>query len=512
MAAALGPAAGVATAASVDAAALYARHCLECHGEGRLGGIGPALLPENLGRLNRADALSVVAEGRAATQMPAFGGDLTSGEIAALVELIYTPLPELPRWGAEQIEASRVIHTPGASLPVRPVHGADPLNLFTVIEIGDHHVTILDGDSFEPLWRFPSRFALHGGAKYSPDGRFVYLGSRDGWIGKYDLYGLKPVVEARAGINLRNIAISHDGKWLIAGNYLPHSVVILDAAELAVAKVIPVVDVKGRASRVSAVYTAPPRGSFIVALKDVPELWEISYAAHPEPVATGLVHSYRPGMTEGAFDTSPFPVRRIPLDAILDDFFFDPAYRNAIGASRTADRGQVINLNVGRRIADLDLPGMPHLASGITFEHRQRPVLATPILDQAAVAVIDIETWRTVRRIETLGPGFFLRSHERTPYAWADVFFGENRDVIHVIDKRTLEIVETLRPAPGKTTAHVEFTRDGRYALVSIWENDGALVVYDASTLVEIRRLPMRKPSGKYNVYNKISGSTGTSH
>jgi hypothetical protein len=72
--------------------------------------------------------------------------------------------------------------------------------------------------------------------------------------------------------------------------------------------------------------------------------------------------------------------------------------------------------------------------------------------------------------------------------------------------------VQTLRPAPGKTAAHTEFTRDGKYALVSIWEMDGALVVYDAATLKEIKRLPMKKPSGKYNVYNKITRSSGTSH
>ena len=40
---------------------------------------------------------------------------------------------------------------------------------------------------------------------------------------------------------------------------------------------------------------------------------------------------------------------------------------------------------------------------------------------------------------------------------------------------------------------------------MSVWENDGALVVYDAATLEEVKRLPMRKPVGKYNVYNKIT-------
>ena len=41
---------------------------------------------------------------------------------------------------------------------------------------------------------------------------------------------------------------------------------------------------------------------------------------------------------------------------------------------------------------------------------------------------------------------------------------------------------------------------------------DGALVVYDADTLEEVKRIPMRKPSGKYNVFNKIHHDEGTSH
>ena len=73
-------------------------------------------------------------------------------------------------------------------------------------------------------------------------------------------------------------------------------------------------------------------------------------------------------------------------------------------------------------------------------------------------------------------------------------------------------MARTLTPEPGKTAAHVEFDRTGRHALVSIWENDGALIVYDAATFKEVKRLPMSKPSGKYNVYNKITFSEGTSH
>ena len=183
-----------------------------------------------------------------------------------------------------------------------------------------------------------------------------------------------------------------------------------------------------------------------------------------------------------------------------------------MGAARNARNGQVVDMRVGRKIADMDLTGLPHLGSGITFEFEGRTVLASPNLKEAVVSVIDMTSWQTIKRIETLGPGFFMRSHENTPYAWTDVFFGPNNDAVHLIDKQTLKVAHTLRPMPGKNAAHVEFTNDGRYALLSVWDTDGALLVYDANTLEEVKRIPMNKTSGKYNVGNKIEFAEGTSH
>jgi len=506
----LAPLSGLA-AATPSAADLFQTHCAACHGPDRLGGLGPALIPENFERLTRPQALEVIAHGRAATQMAGFADRLTAPQIEALTTLIFTQPSQSPQWGLEEMRRTHKRLLDPATLPDKPLHGADPLNLFVVVETGDHHITILDGDRLEPLTRLPTHRALHGGPKYSPDGRFVYFASRDGWVSKLDLYSLRYVAEIRAGINSRNLAVSSDGRYVLLGNYLPHTLVVLDAQDLAPIRIIQVQDDAGHSSRVSAVYDAPPRHSFIVALKDLPELWEIPYADHPLPVYNGPMHDYQ--LNEGlARQDGRFPVRRIRLDDYLDDFFFSQDYREVMGAARNAKNGQVVNLDAGRKIAELELDGMPHLGSGITFEYQGRPVLATPHLKKGEVSVIDMGTWKTIKRIPTLGPGFFMRGNENTPYAWVDVFFGPNKDAVHVIDTRTLEIVKTLRPAPGKTAAHVEFDRYGKYALLSIWDTDGAVVVYDAATLKEIKRLPMNKPSGKYNVYNKITHSAGTSH
>jgi DNA-binding beta-propeller fold protein YncE len=498
--------------ALADPAGLYALHCASCHGSGRLGALGPALIPEALGRVRGPDLANVIGNGRPATQMPGFATTLSEEEIVGLADWLGTPLGEIPPWGEAEVTASRALdpdYTPADA----PVYEADPLNLFVVVETGDHHMSVLDGDRFEVLDRVPTPFAVHGGPKFSPDGRFVFVMSRDGWVQKYDLWTLAEVGRVRAGLNSRNIAISKDGRWLAVANYLPATLTILSADDLSVARILEVADRDGTPSRISAVYQAPDRDSFILALKDAPEIWEVATDPDAPPVHEGFVHSYEAGMVEALGSSSGlFSVRRITLFEPLDDFFFTPDYRHLIGASRSGDRGVVVNLTVGREIATLPLPGLPHLGSGISWVRDGRQVMATPHLKEPRLSVIDTESWQVVATVDTLGPGFFLRSHEASPHVWADGMLGPKRDTIQVIDKQTLEVVAHLTPTPGATAAHVEFDRSGRHALVSVWEDDGAVVVYDATTLREVKRLPMRKPSGKYNVWNKISFSDGTSH
>lgn len=331
---------------------------------------------------------------------------------------------------------------------------------------------------------------------------------------KYDLRALRVVAEVRAGINARNIALSKDGRHLAVANYLPNTLVLLSADDLSVEKIIPATDRLGKPSRISAVYQAPDRDSFIAALKDAAEIWEIATNPQAGPIYAGLVHNYEKSMVEGLVSSAGlFALRRIEVSEPLDDFFFDPGYRNLIGASRDGGKAIVVNLNVGREIATIPMPGMPHLGSGISWMRDGRRLVAIPHLKEGKISIIDTTDWKVVKTLITGGPGFFLRSHEGTPYIWADLFLSPpNKDTMQIIDKNSLEIVRTLKPAPGKTTAHVEFDRSGTHALVSVMEQDGALIVYETRTFEEVKRLPMSKPIGKYNVYNKITFSEGTSH
>src|SRR5690606_18654818 len=218
--------------------------------------------------------------------------------------------------------------------------------------------------------------------------------------------------EVRAGLNTRNLAVSSDGRWVMVGNYLPGNLVVLDAEDLSLVKPIAALGNDGTPSRVSAVYTAPQRDSFVVALKDVKEVWELSWAGTPD-----------------------FVPRRILAADYLDDFSFTPDYRYLLATSRQAKGGQVIDLDTGEALTDIPLPGMPHLGSGIYWQQDGRWVFATPNISQGLISVLDLATWELVTEIPTEGPGFFMRSHENSKYAWTDVFFGPNNDAIHLIDK-----------------------------------------------------------------------------
>lgn len=470
---------------------IYLQHCGSCHGQNRLGISGPALFKDGFDRKTTIENISdIIKNGRPSTQMPAFSKKLSDSQIEQLAQYIFTPLSdEQLNWDIKNIESSRRVysHTPEESqLP----KATDPLNLLTVVEIEDHHISIVDGDSLKTLKRLSTQRGVHGGAKYSPDGQYMYLSSRDGWVEKFDMHAMKRIAQVRAAINARNIAVSSDGRYILVGNYYPKNFVLLDSKDLRPIKIFPATSNDHLASRVSAVYNAPPRNSFIIALKDIKEIWELSYLGDPSKNA----------------------LRKIPIEQAMENFTFNQDYTVLMGTAHQNTIGEVLNLDTGKLLSKLNIEGMPHLGSGITFTYKNERVLAAPNMSKGLISIISLKDWRTIKTIKTKGPGFFMRSHETSPYIWADVFFGPNKDLIHVIDKKTLKIIKTLRPSPNKTAAHIEFDRHGKYAFVSIWEDDGALVVYNAKNLTEIKRIPMRKPSGKYNVYNKINFSEGTSH
>lgn len=400
---------------------------------------------------------------------------------------------DAPVWPGDEA-AIRATHTVHAVLQGGPAHAADLRTLVLLADPTDRQLTLLDGDGFVPLRRIVLDHALTDAPPVSPDGRFAFLATRDGWVRKLDLPALRSVAEIRVGSELRSVALSADGRVLMAGNAAPHTLVALDADDLALIRRIPVHNKDGLGSGVARVVDATPRHSFIAVFSDLPEAWEMSYEVNPQPVYEGLVHDFK--LREGHVVEGPFAPRRSRLDTPIADFFFEPSFEHMIGVSPDGATAHVVHLDVRRAIRRTPLPGRPHAGGATAWAHAGRPVLALPNCAEGVVSVLDRDTWQVLRHIAVGAPGCRLTSHDASPYVWLGGFDGALRGCFVFIDKAKLVAAGRVCPQPG-AAARLAFSRGGRHALVSV---GGTLVVYDSASLQEVKRVPLQAaaPAGPH--------------
>lgn len=144
---------------------------------------------------------------------------------------------------------------------------------------------------------------------------------------------------------------SHDAHWLLAARDAPPTLLLFDG-ENRLLKTWPVTSRNGQVvSPVAAIVDAPERRSFIVALRDVAELWEISYDPRAEDFYDGLVHDFRMG--EGLPTRGYLNPRRTYLTDPLQSLAYDAASTEVVGMANAAL--QRINLDVRRRVASQPL-------------------------------------------------------------------------------------------------------------------------------------------------------------
>lgn len=462
-----------------DGKALYMKYCASCHHAERYGVRAPALIPETLKGYKKDGLIRTIKDGLPATQMPSFKRFLTDDDIEKVVSHITSPVNDV-KWGSEDIAKSRKIFgdseingSYGLTNEYRlketkstgSISNLDYENITLIVESGKG-VTVMDGGSFKILDRFETG-AIHGGPKFSYSLRHVYAPTRDGVITKYDLSAFKKVGSIKAGVNTRNIAVSDDDRWIAVANNLPDDIVFLDE-DLNLNKTI---DIKGR---VGGIYTLARDKRFVCSFRDLPELWLVDYA-------------------------KGFEVEKLTVPEPFEDVSISPLEDVIIGASRKGTRIYIYSIREKKVISSFETDGMPHLSSATYWIDKGILYTAINHLKRPVMTIMDLNDLKIVKEINLAGSGFFVRTHQDTPYIWADT----NTDTVQLIDKKSLEVVKTLVPLKGKKAMHIEFTKDGRYAMVSVYEDDGELVIYDAFKLDEIMRLPFKKPAGKYNALNK---------
>lgn len=462
---------------------LYWDKCSGCHGVDRYGGTGPALIPQRLADIDKGVIRTAIGDGRPGTSMAAWKGILTDQQIDDLIGYILSPVQESAlTWRIEDMCSSCVHVTPIDQLPSEPTWGGRVEDLILVTESDIGNLMFVDGTTHRVIKVIEAGYAIHA-PTFTPKAvsdRWLWAIARNGWLLKVDLYSLQVVGKIRVGLDSRGTAVSTNGKYVIVGNYIPNTAVILDAETLQPLKVIETagIDPYGNLviSRVAAVLSTPIGPYFEFALKDAGQVWIVDYSKEDFPVVKQITN----------------------VGSSLHDGFLTPDGRYLQVASQQDGTIIVIDLEDMSIVKKIPTGKQPHIGPGAVFESQGRILAATPDIGQGLVTIWDTATWEVVETIPTPGPGLFIRANPNSRYVWVDCSASSDSwDNIVVFDKETLSTVATMQP--GKRAVHPEFTPDGQYVYIGCW-NDNKVVVYDASNLQKITEFTATTPAGIFSV------------
>ncbi len=410
-------------------------------------------------------------------------GILTSQQITDIIDYILSPVQESAlTWGIDDMCSACARLVPLDQLPPAPTWGGSVEDLMVITEREIGHLMFIDSSTHRVVKDIEAGYAIHA-PTFTPKAvsdRWLWAISRNGWLLKVDLYSLQVVGKIRVGLDSRGTAVSTDGKYVMVGNYIPNTAVILEAETLKPLKVIEAfgVDPSGQLvkSRVAAVLSTPIGPYFEFALKEAGQVWIVDYSKEDFPVVKQIAS----------------------VGSILHDGFLTPDGRYLQVAFQADGTIVVIDLKELSIVRKIPAGKQPHPGPGAVFESQGRILAATPSIGQGLVTIWDTATWEVVKTIATPGPGLFIRANPNSPYIWVDCSAGSDSwDNIVVLDRNTLSVIETIQP--GKRAIHPEFTPDGKYVYIGCW-NDNKVVVYDARSLQKITEFTATTPTGIFSV------------
>jgi nitrite reductase (NO-forming) / hydroxylamine reductase len=490
--------------------ALYFQRCAGCHGALRKGATGKSLEPEKTRKKSQNKLEKIIALGTE-KGMNNFDDIFTKEEIKDMATYIQMEPPVPAEMSLSLMKERWKTHIPPEEYPTKPEHSRNWENFFLVILRDEGKIGIIDGDTKEVVTKVDTGYAIHV-LKESSDGRFWFTQGRDGKMSKIDLWMNPPkvVADVQVAYDARDVAVSHYGEWkdkyVIGGAYWPPHFVILDAKTMEPLKVVSTrgVNVDGEyvnEARVAAIYNTPHAPTWIVAVKELGQLWQVDYS-----------------------DIDNLRIEQINSHKFLHDGFFDPTQRYFQIAANASNRMEIMDSVERKFVASIETGKMPHPGPGANWiDPECGPVAGTTHLGEGKVTVWGNDpkdhpdqAWKICYSVETDGPGLFIRTHPKSDYVWADQTKHPEPEVqqsVVVIDKKTREIVKFIRVTEMEkaVAVHQEFNKDGTEVWISVWARGagdrakGEIVIYDAKTLEEKARIKgLETPTGKFNVYNRV--------
>ena len=450
-------AATMATAgtSTMNFAEVFEKECQGCHGPIHQGGVGSDLRPKALKAKSREFLSEAILNGVENTAMPAWNSSFSADDAAGMIDWLMDwkntveltlDLEEVKKTWTKMADVDAL----AKKYPVAKdgaIKDGDVKNVKDITFATERDASLvdfIDSTTGEVLSRHKAGFAVHVTVTNKANPRYAYSISRSGKLTMFDIGapGQPALASVQVGQESRGLAVSPDGKYVIAGNYNPGGAVLCDAHTLEPLKAYDtsrVIDPDGEIgpSRVASLADTPYGPYFAMALKDAGHTYIIDYSKPNFPIVGDIPN-----------------IGKILHDAFLNEDEGEDFGRYFMIASQGSDVVGIVDFKdkvLAAKVHTGD-KSKPHPGQGSSWysEGQKKQLHATVSMNIGSVVIWD-SNWKVVKKVETAGGGLFIGTAHDTPYLWADCVLGkpDKYNEVHLVNKDTLEVDRIIKV--GKT-------------------------------------------------------------
>ena len=441
----------------MDFAQKFEKECQGCHGPIHQGGVGSDLRPKALKSKSREFLAEAILHGVENTAMPAWNSTFTKDDATGMVDWLMDwkntveltlSLEEVQgTWTKMADKKSLAKKYPVSKNGTLKYKGADVKNVKDITFATERDASLvdfIDSTTGKVISRHKAGFAVHVTVTNKKNPRYAYSISRSGKLTMFDIGapGQPALASVQVGQESRGLAVSPNGKYIIAGNYNPGGAVLCDAKTLRPLKVYDtsrVIDPDGQIgpSRVASLADTPYGPYFAMALKDGGHTYIIDYSKPDFPIVGDIQN-----------------IGKILHDAFLNEDEGKNFGRYFMIASQGSDLVGIVDFKTKKLAAKVHTgkKSKPHPGQGSSWYSKKlkKQLHATVSMNIGSVVIWD-STWKIVKKIKTNGGGLFIGTAHHTPYVWADCVLGkpDKYNEVHLINKETLKTDKIIKV--GKT-------------------------------------------------------------
>ena len=467
----------------------YEKECQGCHGPIHQGGVGSDLRPKALKKQNSEHLAEKIMNGVENTAMPAWNTTFSKDDAAGMVNWLMDwkntveltlDLDEVKKTWTQMADREAL-----AKKYPKPTEVKSVLDITFATERDASLVDFIDSTTGKVLSRHKAGFAVHVTVTNKKNPRYAYSISRSGKLTMFDIGapGQPALASVQVGQESRGLAVSPDGKYVIAGNYNPGGAVLCDAMTLEPLKAYDtsrVIDPDGQIgpSRVASLADTPYGPYFAMALKDGGHTYIIDYSKEGFPIVGDIPN-----------------IGKILHDAFLNEDEGEDFGRYFMIASQGSDVVGIVDFKEKNLAAKVHTgkKTKPHPGQGSSWysKGQKKQLHATQSMNVGKVVIWD-SSWKVVKTVDTAGGGLFIGTAHDTPYLWSDCVLGkpEFYNEVHLINKDTLETDRIIKV--GKTKGQLIDAKTKK--VIQEWDStqhEKVAVNEVASTVSKETLLPM---------------------